>query len=466
MSEHPPYKIKSQFNQDQKESEEKGKIFIKKEAFRNMITHVLRFGNDALEESVAVVGVCLGNVDINGENVIIVNAIPISHGNGIEMEFLEEMQEAIAQIEKEHENTSVLGWYHSHPGKGLYFSDVDKKNQQYFQKKDNPHGFGMVFDHSLMGEDGKLGFEVYRLNNYKKIDQYHQVSCDIETPNSLEYFKWVQKFVEDFQKKMPVLINELNELGRPPKEELQEIPSLEEEISQKINNEDNSQLESIVSGFEKETFRFSETIVSSLKPQLGAWTKNFDEDINKGSEYTFNIIEQMNDAISSGLAKVQNWFDKNLGEISNNFKNIVAKNVGKRIKFQNELIEKINKESDNLIDISKNLAEKAALNIIDDLKTRLKLMKENLNEISQNNGKLRELVNKISNDTSNIFNYINNISDKTAENMKRIDESLQENILIKLKNLKSELDLIKQFYLDINNIIQKLYEFSENFQDI
>lgn len=265
---------------------------------------------------------------------------------------------------------------------------------------------------------------------------------------------------------MPVLINELNELGRPPKEELQEIPSLEEEISQKINNEDNSQLESIVSGFEKETFRFSETIVSSLKPQLGAWTKNFDEDINKGSEYTFNIIEQMNDAISSGLAKVQNWFDKNLGEISNNFKNIVAKNVGKRIKFQNELIEKINKESDNLIDISKNLAEKAALNIIDDLKTRLKLMKENLNEISQNNGKLRELVNKISNDTSNIFNYINNISDKTAENMKRIDESLQENILIKLKNLKSELDLIKQFYLDINNIIQKLYEFSENFQDI
>ena len=31
-----------------------GKVIIKKEAFRNMITHVLRFGNEALDESIEV----------------------------------------------------------------------------------------------------------------------------------------------------------------------------------------------------------------------------------------------------------------------------------------------------------------------------------------------------------------------------------------------------------------------------
>ena len=39
------------------------KIIIKQDAFIRMITHVLRFGNEALEESVEVMGVCIGKKD-------------------------------------------------------------------------------------------------------------------------------------------------------------------------------------------------------------------------------------------------------------------------------------------------------------------------------------------------------------------------------------------------------------------
>ena len=59
-------KDKSNFND--------GKIIISKEAFRNIITHVLRFGNDALENSVEVVGICMGKIAPNEKDILLVNA--------------------------------------------------------------------------------------------------------------------------------------------------------------------------------------------------------------------------------------------------------------------------------------------------------------------------------------------------------------------------------------------------------
>ena len=48
---------------NEKANQNKKEIFIKKEAFRNMLTHVLRFGNEALEKSIEVLGVCIGKYD-------------------------------------------------------------------------------------------------------------------------------------------------------------------------------------------------------------------------------------------------------------------------------------------------------------------------------------------------------------------------------------------------------------------
>ncbi len=39
------------------------KVIIKADAFIRMMTHVLRFGNEALDESIEVMGICVGNID-------------------------------------------------------------------------------------------------------------------------------------------------------------------------------------------------------------------------------------------------------------------------------------------------------------------------------------------------------------------------------------------------------------------
>ncbi len=100
-----------------------GKVIIKKEAFRNMITHVLRFGSDALETSVEVMGVCMGKKASNGKDIEILNAIPLTHGTQVENDFTPEDLESFSKIDEQYhkKDLHVVGWYHSHPNEGLFF---------------------------------------------------------------------------------------------------------------------------------------------------------------------------------------------------------------------------------------------------------------------------------------------------------------------------------------------------------
>ncbi|MBD3341619.1 MAG: hypothetical protein GF353_21115, partial [Candidatus Lokiarchaeota archaeon] len=210
---------------------EVGTVFIKKEAFRNMLSHVLRFGSDEIE-SVEVMGVCLGKKDPNTKVLTVMNAIPITHGAEVSQGFSDKHYSLFSKISEQHSKMGlkIIGWYISHPQWGVFFSDVSIKNHRYFQKETNPHAFCIVFDYSLMSAEDDLGFEVYRLADHTDLlsQEYVKVASEVEVPNTLEYFKWVQKFVEDTQKKNPVIIKEIEELIEPKMEDLQEIPGSKE----------------------------------------------------------------------------------------------------------------------------------------------------------------------------------------------------------------------------------------------
>ena len=91
-----------------------GKIIISKEAYRNMITHVLRFGNEALENSVEVVGICIGKVAPNEKDMILVNALPIAHGENVLLGFTQDYKAVLNKIEERfiHQELKIIGWYH------------------------------------------------------------------------------------------------------------------------------------------------------------------------------------------------------------------------------------------------------------------------------------------------------------------------------------------------------------------
>ncbi|MFX0188020.1 MAG: hypothetical protein ACFE8A_09805 [Candidatus Hodarchaeota archaeon] len=426
-----------------------GKVYIKREAFRNMITHVLRFGNDALDESVEVMGICIGK--LNDKDIDLINAIPITHGKEVSLGLTSEDYNTFTQIENKYasHNMNIVGWYSSHPGWSLFFSDSAIKNHHFFQNVNKPYGFYIVFDHTLMGKEGKLGFEIFRLNDYsdEKNTEYHKVVYELELPNTLEYFKWVQKFVEDTQKKAPILIKEINELTEPTPSELQEIPAPEETLLE---------VEPIISGFQEGASKFADIFMDNFKSQLGNWTKDIKEGSLIGSKLIRNATSIMKNKISNGMSKVETWFKRNLDEISNNFKENIAKYVDPRIDAQKDLKTQFSISKDEISNDLINLVEINSNNILNKIENNIKGITEEINNTNNITFKLEEKINNTIEKISTISNELENFSNE-IENIVSADlSSLEQNFANDIEKLNTELNSINELYLQMSKASQKL----------
>jgi tetratricopeptide (TPR) repeat protein len=164
----------------------------------------------------------------------------------------------------------MVGWFHSHPGLSLFFSDIDISNQLWFQQN-NPDFCGLVFDHTLLGKKREekienniltkydTGFEIYRLtdvtidqnsvefeNNYHKIDYiveglnkffFANVLAELSSLASAgkplqEAFKEQHKLDSNYKDLDEILDNQNSDLYE---ENLVEIP-LSEDIQFSVND--------------------------------------------------------------------------------------------------------------------------------------------------------------------------------------------------------------------------------------
>ncbi|MFW9938592.1 MAG: hypothetical protein ACFFD5_13170, partial [Candidatus Thorarchaeota archaeon] len=174
-------------------------VTIKPIAYYKMLTHVLRFGSKAQDprQFKEVIGMLIGHLEGEGDikNVIVEDAIPISHGGSIEVKFSEEQLGAFGEIDNQifeeygPKNWFTVGWYHSHPNLGIFFSGTDVFNQLFWQDK-NPSGIGIVFDHKYLDQPGDLGFRTFRLDDPSKglNSRYHEVKSIVEPPDNLNYY--------------------------------------------------------------------------------------------------------------------------------------------------------------------------------------------------------------------------------------------------------------------------------------
>ena len=450
---------------ESKEKFEKGKIFIKKEAFRNMLTHVLRFGNDALEQSIEVMGICVGKYDNVEDKVIVENAIPLIHGDKAEIGFDKDTYDLFTEIGRKY-SSDLIGYYHSHPSWGLYLSESDLNNLQYFQGEKFPFGFAIVFDHTLMGKNEKLGFEIYRLDDYSKVEKYHSVPFEIETPASLEYFKWVQKFSEDLQKKDPVLIKEINEFIEQPPGELQEIPITEETLLSDDKITDYLQMDSIISGFQQGTENFSQEITDMIKTQMGDWIDDMNQGTSKGTEYIGKTLSKMKEAISSGLIKVDNWFKKTLDETVYQFKKSVSKYVDTRVEANKDLTEQINDLKDNLIGDLNTIVDDNLGNINKELKTLGNSISEKTKENAQMILRFEELINNYKMSITTTNDQMNSLAGDIEKKIETSLTPLQKNVDEKIEKLSTELQPFKEMTSEIKILLEKLQKIITGFRNL
>jgi len=470
MSEEPTKIVNEKELNEELEITEEGKIYIKNIAFKKMISHVLKYGNEVLEESYEVLGACIGAFNTDKNTINLMDVVPVTHGDIVELGFSKEIHDTFKEIDNKNidQNLSVLGYYLSHTGYGVSLSSSDKKNLLYFQDEKNPFGFGIIFDYSLMGKENNFGLQIYRLKNYSKgtDSEIFKVSYEIEKPNTLDYFRWIKNLIEDSQKKTPVIVEEYSESKKPLPEELQEIPLTEKEILESGQLDFNSQITPIYSGLQNGTAKFSELIIDTYRNQLNNWMWDVTQGTLKGTEYIRSSITQMKNTIASGLEDVQNYFERSFNEISDVFIKDISEYIDKRISNQKEVKEDIQVTLKNISDNSKKILEENFNRIINKLEENEISIDKKLIDITKTYDKMEPLLNQFSEKLTTAYNETNTLSESLIKDIELLATRFETKLKMEITDLNMNSDPIKEKYEEMEILIERLQKVISNFRQL
>ncbi len=440
------------------ETASEGGISIQYNAFRKMISHTLQFASDSKEEDQQVIGLCIGEYLEERKSYIVKDAIPISHGDAVELGFSEEINETIEEVKSQYLESidSVIGWYHSHLGYGLYFSNSDKVNNLNFQNSENPYGFGIVIEQTLLNENENFGVEVYRLKDFNKGSEndYIKVEFNIEPPNSMDFFKWVKELVESTQNKSPKIIYEFNEVQKPSPENLQEIPAPSQE-KEEVESEEKEEL-SLLYGFDEGMGKLKDSFLKLYEKQLTSWMSDITDGVLTGSEYIRSSINNIKTTLTSGLEDAQRIFDKSFSDIANLFIKNMRVSVDTRLKNQIELKENIKTINEEQLNNLFTRLEKEIREVTNTFEEKITNVKKELEKIAQNNTSIQQSVIQTNDILNTVFEETDKLSETIIKDIENSNKSLESKLLNELEDFSGKISPNKEIYTEIEELIERL----------
>ncbi len=438
------------------EVSKEGRITIKYDCFRKMISHILRFANESEEISQQALGICVGEYLSEDKSFIINDAIPITHGDIVELGFSQEIHDTIETIKSQYSETNnkIIGWYHSHLGYGLYFSNSDKANNQYFQNDDNPYGFGIVIEQTLISEDQNFGTEIFRLKDFIKGSEsdYVKVQFEIESPNTLKYFKWVKELIESAQKKNTAIIHEVDELVKPSPEVLQEIPTSPQDEPESTEKEGFSILYGVKDGIEK----FKDAFLSVYEQELNIWMNDVSEDVLKGSEYIRSSINNIKETLASGLVDVQRIFNRSFTDISNLFMKNIKTSVDTRLTNQIELKNEIESNFEEQLSYLFENLEKEIRDITNLIEEKITTIKNELDKITQNNNVIEQSLNQNNELLNKVYQESDKLSNTIIQHIENSTKAFELKLFNEIEDFSSKMNPNKETYREIEDLIERL----------
>ncbi|TXT59809.1 MAG: hypothetical protein BAJALOKI3v1_1010006 [Promethearchaeota archaeon] len=203
-------------------------VIIPKEVYKTIVAASVRFANTRMPEDdwLEVYGIFIGNIE--GEDVIISEAYPITH----QEKNPEDIIDKVYWNTEDYESFSIiddrafsqgdftLGWWHSHPGFKVMMSQLDVKTTLSYQQN-NPKAVSLVFNPVRLIRQVELpekkgdpvkqlkndpGFKIFRLDDVNRGIEasYHEIDYQIEGYESREQMvKQIQKFIIDITNFFP-----------------------------------------------------------------------------------------------------------------------------------------------------------------------------------------------------------------------------------------------------------------------
>ncbi|MFX0021831.1 MAG: Mov34/MPN/PAD-1 family protein [Candidatus Hermodarchaeota archaeon] len=414
-------------------------IIIKPNAYYKMLLHVLRFGNKARDRKQfkEVMGILIGHIEGEPDkkgilDVIIEDAVPISHGGAIEVAFAPEDYVTFSMVDENYAEKGWFscGWYHSHPGLDIFFSQTDIRNQLGWQTP-FPSAIGIVFDHAFLENPGDLGFRTFRLDNPNKgqMSGYHEVKAIVESPDNVEYYLKLMELINSVHSK------------EPPVLEINEMPDLFGDISFPSENQILAKKPELNTSLIINTLKdgLNEFFELSLRPLISILNNWGDSMIRNTVENNLQMrkdIIKIKDALSKGISDLQKDFKFSLGEKLNELEMYVDD------KFEDfDSNQETFRNSFNQIRVE--LEEQFNALIEQQIKG---IMFKLLNNISENIDKLTEINNKGLKASNNLEQNI-----EIIENLTKSVDSLENSSLTILR--KGIEELSESYTKSVNKVI-------------
>ena len=156
---------------------------MEREAFRNIVIHTAQHAHFDIKVKnwKEVYGFLSGYIDEESQWTHITDAIPITHGTHYGVEFKKQhyVLSAYINLMIAENDEFFVGWYHSHPGLGLFLSQTDIINHLGYQIV-NPKAIALVFDHTrVISKESPV--EVFQLDNaaFGASSAYHEIEYHI-----------------------------------------------------------------------------------------------------------------------------------------------------------------------------------------------------------------------------------------------------------------------------------------------
>lgn len=148
--------VRKSINFSSKKVDPESPCIISMKTYRRIVVYALRYANNDMKPKNwrEAYGILIGHIE-NDDICYITDAIPMIVGSRAGVKFETKQYADMAQIDEslyenflnEQSDDFILGWWHTHPGFGWFFSKVDTATQLGYQGP-NPYAIGLIYDHT------------------------------------------------------------------------------------------------------------------------------------------------------------------------------------------------------------------------------------------------------------------------------------------------------------------------------
>jgi proteasome lid subunit RPN8/RPN11 len=441
-------------------------VIIKPKAYITMLRHVLRFGSNvkSKDEYREVMGMLMGKLqdgkNPNIKDVVIEDAVPVSHGGKVEVAFAPEDYINFSILDSQFAEKGIfnIGWYHSHPGLTCFFSAVDIRNQLGFQSA-NPAAIGLVFDHERLKNPDDMGFDSYRLDDPSQgqMSDYHEVNWMLEAPESPEFYTDMIKGLFDAYHK-----------GEPPILELSEVPDVFGDLSMPGRNammakEPELNFINFAEKFTKGINDFTHAFFQPFFLYLNEWASAMSKGLIDKNIEILEILTDLKKNISESIGGLQSWFKFQINDQLRNVDILIDDHLEQLTNQQKEIIGKI-EGIDNIIknkigDAFTKAMAATLTKLTDDMqgtlgrfKTAMDAGEALLTKVNAQQGMVTQSIDEYSKQTASLKKTVDNLMNSIEMTLntslgvmgKEMDDlaPIQKDLLDSVKALKNIADTI------------------------